>query len=76
MPEEEEKRGGTEEEPIVPRPIEDPGQRITIHAVPDGVNGIIFPETPNIVQEFFEQLNESKAPNGCIMLPGNLQYLY
>ena len=67
MPEarEEDKRGGTEEEPI-----EDQGQKITIHAVKD--EGFIYPETPSMVQEFFDQLNESKAPNGCIMLPGNL----
>ena len=59
-------RGGTV------RPIKDPGQSITIHAIIDGHP--IWPETPNIAQEFFQQLEESKAPNGCIMLPGNLQY--
>ena len=34
-------------------------------------------ETPaktKIVEEFFEQLEHSKAKNNCIMLPGNLQY--
>ena len=30
---EEEKRGGTKEEPILPRPIEEEGQSIIIHAV-------------------------------------------
>ena len=63
--EEEGKRGGT-------GPIQDPGQNITIHSVSDG--GWIWPETPSLAQEFLQQLEESKAPNGCIMLPGNLQY--
>ena len=68
--EEEAKRGGAEAN--VPKPIEDAGQNITIHAVSDGFN--IKRVTPNLAQEFLKQLEESKAPNGCIMLPGNLQY--
>ena len=28
----------------------------------------------NIVEEFFEVLEKSKAKNGCIMLPGHIQY--
>ena len=63
--EEEAKRGGT-------GPIQDPGQGITIHAAQDGC--WITPDTPSLAQEFLQQLEESKAPNGCIMLPGNLQY--
>ena len=43
-----------------------------IHAVGDG--GMIVAETPSLAKEFLQQLEESKAPNGCIMLPGNLQY--
>ena len=49
MPQEEAKRGGTEA--IVPRPIEEPGQMIVIHAVPDG--NWIVPEIPSLAQEFF-----------------------
>ena len=69
---EEEKRGGTEDEPNVPRPIKDPGQGIFVYATPE--ENWIWPETPNLAREFLDQLNHSKAPNGCIMLPGNLQY--
>ena len=28
----------------------------------------------SIVEEFFDQLKLSEAKNGCIMLPGNMQY--
>ena len=69
---EEAKRGGADPEATVPRPVEDAGQGITIHGARDA--DWIFPETPSIAQEFIQQLKESKAPNGCIMLPGNLQY--
>ena len=48
---EEYKRGGTKKGPNVPRSIEDPGQRITIHAVPEGY--AIRPNTPSLAQEFF-----------------------
>ena len=44
LPEEEESRGGT-------GPIESSGQSITIHAIRD--DGIIYPQTPNLAQEFF-----------------------
>ena len=47
MPEEA-KRGGTEAN--VPVPIEDEGQSINIHAVND--KAAIFPETPDLAQEF------------------------
>ena len=50
MPEEELKRGGTEA--IVPRPIENLGQCITIHSVPDG--DWIWPETPSLAKEFLK----------------------
>ena len=68
MPEKEEEgtRGGTQ--------ANDYGQYIKIHAVPGGFWGSISPETPSLAKEFLQQLEESKAPNGCIMLPGNLQY--
>ena len=49
MPEEvkeEAKRGGTEAAAL--RPIEDPGQSITIHTTTE----YIFPETPSLAQEF------------------------
>ena len=63
MPEEA-KRGGTEK-----APIKDPGQAMIIHAAPTGF--AIWPEKPSLAREFFQQLELSKAPNGCIMLPGN-----
>ena len=53
MPEEvkeEAKRGGTDA--AAHRPIEDPGQSITIHATPDGHRGIIVSKTPSLAQEF------------------------
>ena len=52
MPEEA-KRGGIDTEATVPRPVEDPGQGITIHSVSDGFP--IFPEnTPSLAQEFLK----------------------
>ena len=63
-------RGGTD---TVPRPVTTPGQLITIYAVSE--NMVCRPnEQPNLAKEFLKQLEESRAPNGCIMLPGNLQY--
>ena len=50
MPDEEAKRGGIET--TVARPIEDPGQGILIHAVPNAEP--IYPETPNLAQEFLQ----------------------
>ena len=41
-----------------------------IHATEPG--GWIVPEARSLAQEFLEQLEQSKAPNGCIVLPGNL----
>ena len=43
-------RGGTE--PTAPRPIVDPGQSITIHAVSDGHFADLFLETPSLAKEF------------------------
>ena len=61
MPEErkeEVKRGGTEEDPIVAKPIKDKGQCMIIHAVSEGNTGtIISPDVPSLAREFFEQLN-------------------
>ena len=68
----EETRGGTEA--TKPKPIEEPGQSITIDDTPSGESSYFWPETPSLAKEFLEQLEKSKAPNGCIMLPGNLQY--
>ena len=45
-----EKRGGTEEN--APRPIKDPGQSITIHAVSDGSG--VYLETPSLAKEFLK----------------------
>ena len=72
MTEEEHKsyRGGTEA--TAPTPVEEQGQSIMINACLDGHP--IWPEAPSLAKEFLEQLEESKAPTGCIMLPGNLQY--
>ena len=61
-------RGGTD---TVPRPVTTPGQLITIHAVSE--NMVCRPnEQPNLAKEFLKQLEESRAPNGCVMLPGHL----
>ena len=67
---EEVKRGGTEA--TAPKPIDVPGQSITIYATLEGHP--LWPQAPSLAKEFLEQLEESKAPNGCIMLPGNMQY--
>ena len=63
-------RGGTER-----GPVKDQGQGIFIHAVPESsVDGHIRFCKSSLAKEFLEQLKSSEAPNGCIMLPGNLQY--
>ena len=33
-----------------------------------------MPLESKLVEEFFEVLDKSKAKNGCIMLPGHIQY--
>ena len=48
MPEEESKRGGIEANE--PRPIQDHGQSINIHAIPDGTP--LYPGTPSLAKEF------------------------
>ena len=43
-------KGGTEETSL--KPIDEPGQSITIHAVPEGITGWVHPETPSLALEF------------------------
>ena len=46
-------RGGTDATEL--KPIDDPGQSITIFAVPDGKKkGWVHPETPSLAKEFLE----------------------
>ena len=42
-----------------------------IHAVPEKCP--IYPESPSLGEEFFQQLEKRKARNGCIMLEDKLQ---
>ena len=48
------------------------GQAIMIHACKIG--GICAPNGPSLATEFFEQVELSAAPNGCVLLPGHMQF--
>ena len=66
---EERKRGGTEATADLQR-----GSGIYINAIGLGNFERVLPSTPSLAREFFDQLYQSTASNGCIMLPGNMQY--
>ena len=68
---EERKRGGTDG-----AGAEDlqRGSGIYINAIGLGNFERVMESTPSLAREFFDQLYQSTASNGCIMLPGNMQY--
>ena len=48
------------------------GSGIYINAIGLGHFDRVLESTPSLAREFFDQLNQSTAANGCIMLPGNM----
>ena len=67
-------RGGTDDQITVEGTGKAPekGQAIMIHACKIG--GICAPNGPSLATEFFEQVELSVAPNGCVLLPGHMQF--